>query len=111
MYNKNKADEIILLCTTIINTVRAYEEQGYKVHFDYDRAAKLLSETTAHIIDTARCPRPDNLPSDMPWSERLYDGTEFDPYTYDGSMSVPDFEKASTTHHRSQQKTRHDMER
>ena len=46
------------------------------------------------VTESARCPRPADLPEDMTWSEKLYNGEEvFDPYVYLGDMRTEDYEK------------------
>lgn len=50
------------------------------------------------IYDSARCPRPASLPAGARWCERMSTGCDdengFDPYAYDGSMLVEDYEAA-----------------
>jgi hypothetical protein len=47
------------------------------------------------INETSRNPRPDNLPQNMPWSEKFFiTDNVFNPYVFDGSMSIEDFERA-----------------
>ena len=46
------------------------------------------------VTESARCPRPADLPPELPWREKLYNGEEvFDPYVYVGAMSAEDYEK------------------
>lgn len=62
-------------------------------------AAVYAVENAKRVIDdTARCPRPASLPAGVPWCERMSTGCDdergFDPYAYDGSMTVEDYEAA-----------------
>jgi len=95
MQDLEKSGQVRWFCEIIINVVTSYEsDANHKIYFDYDSVLKLLEQAQITAIDTARCPRPDNLPPEMPWSERLYGGDEvFNPYAFDGTMSIEDYEK------------------
>ncbi|MHB8064912.1 MAG: hypothetical protein ACYDG2_20200 [Ruminiclostridium sp.] len=43
-----------------------------------------------------RCSRPNNVPSDIPWSESM--NVEFDPFVYRGDMSIKDFRQAQNNY-------------
>ena len=111
MQDLDKSNQVKWLCDNIKNTAESYENDTHKIHFDYDSVINLLEQAQEIINESARCPRPDNLPSDMAWSERLYDGTDLDPYVYDGSMSIEDFQKISAAYGEHRQEESEDMER
>lgn len=113
MQDLEKSGKVKWFCEIIINVVTSYEsDAGHKIYFDYDSVLKLLEQAQEVTIDTARCPRPENLPSDMPWCERLYGGDEvFDPYAFDGTMSTPDYEKMYDLMQRDEDEESEDMER
>ncbi len=79
----------------ICGAVRSYEDDKNKIYFDYDGVISLLEQAQALMAESARCPRPDNLPADMAWDERLYNGENFDPLVYSGTMDAEDFLRAS----------------
>lgn len=95
MQNLEKSRQVKWICENIIDTVISYEgNPESKIYFDYDNVLKLLEQAQATTTDTARCLRPENLPPGIPWSERMYSGDEeFDPFVYDGTMSIDDYEK------------------
>ena len=77
MQNLEKSDQVKWFCEIIINVVTSNEsDTQHKIYFDYDSVLGLLEQAQTAVIDSARCPRPENLPPDMPWSERLYGGDE-----------------------------------
>jgi hypothetical protein len=88
-----KSGHVKRLLEAIANTALSYENGAHNICFDYDGVIGLLDRAQMLITESARCPRPENLPPGMPWSERLYDGEDFDPYVYDGSMSAEDYER------------------
>lgn len=82
------------LLQTITNAVESYENDTHPIYFDYDGAIGLLEQVQILVTESARCPRPTDLPPGMPWSERLAGGDEvFDPYVFDGTMSDEDYER------------------
>jgi hypothetical protein len=82
------------LLETITNAVESYENDIRPIYFDYDGVIGLLDRAVALVTESARCPRPADLPPELPWSERLYDGDEvFYLYAYDGAMSAEDYER------------------
>ncbi len=66
-----------------------------KIHFDYDGVISLLEQAQALMAESARCPRPETLPVDMAWDERLYKGENFNSLVYSGTMEAEDFLRAS----------------
>jgi len=94
MQDLEKSSQVKWLLETIINAVVSYENDTHKIHFDYDGAIGLLEQAQMLVTESARCPRPADLPDYLPWCERLFSGDDvFDPYTYDGSMSLEDYDK------------------
>lgn len=92
--DKEKEQMVLALCNDIINTCKNNATMEYKTYFDYDSAIDLLKQTKEVIEETLCCPRPEKIPEDIPWSERFYDGnTVLNPYVFDGSMSIEDFER------------------
>lgn len=110
MQDLDKSNQVKWLYEIITNAALSYENDTHKIYFDYDGVIGLLEQAQILITESARCPRPENLPPDMPWSERLYDGTEFDPYAYDDSMTIEDFERASAAYHNNEDESE-DIER
>jgi len=75
------------------NAVTSYENDTHAIYFDYDGVIGLLEQAQMLIVDSARCPRPADLPEHLPWCEKLSDSGEvFDPYAY-VDMSHEDYEK------------------
>lgn len=94
MQNKSKIEMIFSLIREIesANILYADETPGY--YFDYDTVIELLKKASYTIVSTERCPRPQDLPKDIPWCES---GEEFDPFVYRGDMSPEDFQRAQTS--------------
>ncbi|MDR1617366.1 MAG: hypothetical protein LBR98_10300 [Syntrophomonadaceae bacterium] len=89
-----QVNQVKWLLETISNAVESYENDTHGIYFDYDGTIGLLEQVKMLVTESARCPRPADLPEYLPWSENLYNGDEvFNPYVYDGSMSVEDYEK------------------
>ena len=92
MQDQDKIRQVDVLLSDLTSTNQIYSDPKIGTHYDYDRVMKLLQKAAQAMHDTARNPRPDNLPKDMPWSEHFADPDEaFDPYVYDGSMSPEDY--------------------
>lgn len=72
--------------------VNSYHENP-DIRYDYETVLQLLEKASECLRESARCARPANLPKDMPWSEKLWDGEEENPYVYDGSMSMEDYDR------------------
>ncbi len=94
MQDKEKVSKIRELCYEIIGRNIAFVEGGYGTYYDYDRVIGLLDQAAIEL-DLARTPRPANLSDDIAWCEALWNGEGGgpDPFVFDGSMSVADFEK------------------
>lgn len=94
MQNKKKVQRIRELLNGLQIANETYSDEKVCYYFDYETVIELLEQTQTVMEDSARCPRPADLPSDLPWCERLVtDPTEeFDPYAFDGSMSEEDYE-------------------
>lgn len=93
MQDEKKINQIKALLGDLTIANGAYSDGKIGTYFDYDKVLGLLYEATNVMTDTARNPRPADLPKDIPWSEKFYDPDEkFDPYAYDGSMSLEDHE-------------------
>jgi hypothetical protein len=92
-----KSDYVKWLIESIANAVTSYENDSHEIYheiyFDYDDVISLLEQADALVEESARCPRPDNLPLDMPWSERMDDDEDFNPFVFDGTMSIDDHER------------------
>lgn len=94
MQDLEKSDQVKRLCEAIINASESYENATDSIYFDYNSVIALLEQAQTLVAESARCPRPATLPSNMPWSERLYNGDEDnDPYAFDGTMSAEDYER------------------
>jgi hypothetical protein len=93
MRDLEKSGQVKWLCEVISNAAESYENDTHPIYFDYGGVISLLEQAQMLVTESARCPRPENLPSGMPWSERLYDGEDFDPYVFDGAMSAEDYER------------------
>lgn len=94
MNTKDKINKISGLCSTIISLSNFYNNDEFKFYFAYDRVIEMLENTIVEIEASLRCKRPENLPEDIPWSESTNPEWVFDPYVYDGTMTIEDFEKA-----------------
>lgn len=96
MQDKEKIARIAELIVDLSTTNSAYSNESNGTHYDYDRVVDLLEQAQTIMDETARNPRPANLPESMPWSERFADpaGPEAAPdlYSYDGSMSEKDYD-------------------
>lgn len=71
-----------------------YENSEEEFYFDYVGVVDLLEKTKEKVETSLRCLRPGNIPDDIAWCEMTNTDYEFDPFVYDGSMSIDDFEKA-----------------
>ena len=96
MQDKDKILEIRDLLNSISAAIDLYSDENKGFYFAYDSVIELLQQVNETIDDSARCPRPVNIPDDIPWCERMCDGMEdeFDPFVFRGDMSVEDFRKA-----------------
>lgn len=93
MQNQEKIEKVKDLCFDIIHRNELYVDQDHGTYYDYDKVIGLL-EQVVNEMDLARTPRPSDLPDDIAWSETFWNGeTEPDPFVFDGSMSVEEFEK------------------
>lgn len=94
MQNKDK----IRIITNLINEIKSsnneYSDEIKGIYFDYEGVIELLQSANEMIRKTVRCPKPKNIPEDIPWSESMDVEDEFDPYVYNGNMSVKDFREA-----------------
>jgi hypothetical protein len=94
MRDLDKSDQVKWLCKVIANAAESYENDKHPIYFDYDSVIALLEQAQMLVTESARCPRPADLPPGMPWCERLAGGDEvFDPYAFDGTMSEEDYER------------------
>ena len=86
----------ILEITNLLNSLSAandlYSDENKGFYFAYEIVIKLLQQVNETIDASARCPRPDNIPDDIPWCENM--NNEFDPLVYRGDTSIEDFRKA-----------------
>lgn len=93
MQNIKKVDRIKELCSDIINLNQMLIEAKYGTYYDYEKVIGLLEQVMEEMSDS-RTPRPADLPEDMAWSEAYWNGEqEPDPFVFDGTMSVEDFEE------------------
>jgi len=58
----------------IKNAVESYENDSMKIYFDYDGVIGLLEQAQMLVTESARCPRPADLPDYLEWDEKMYDG-------------------------------------
>ncbi|MDR2559198.1 MAG: hypothetical protein LBC86_06615 [Oscillospiraceae bacterium] len=86
------SENIKWLCDVIKDGATNYENNPNGIYFDYEKVFDLLCQTEGVLTSTARCPRPIELPSEMPWCESM-NSDEFDPDMYNGSMSADEHEK------------------
>lgn len=94
MRDLEKSNEVKMYLQTIRDTVECYENDAHPIYFYYEGVIELLRQAETIINESARCPRPENLSPDIPWSERLFDGDDvFDPYVFDGTMSEEDYKR------------------
>jgi hypothetical protein len=94
MRDSEKSGQVKRLCDAIIIAAECYENDFNPIYFDYDSVIVLLEQAQTLVAESARCPRPANLPPHIPWREKLYDSDEaFDPYAFDGTMGVEDYER------------------
>lgn len=96
MQDKNKILKIQNLLNGLTTANDLYSDENKGFYFDYDTVIELLQQINETIDASARCPRPDNIPSDIPWCESM--NNEFDPLVYRGDMSVEDFRKAQNAY-------------
>lgn len=112
MQDKGKIIEIrnLLNSLSVANDLYSDENKGF--YFDYDIVIELLQQVNETMDASARCPRPDNIPADIPWCERMNDGMndDFDPYVFKGDMSIEDFRKAQNTYFKASQGDRSEDE-
>ncbi len=88
-----KIAEINAVLLDMLHTNMDFLTDGTGGYFDYDGVLDYLSQAKEQMDDTTCFPRPDNVPHEMPWSEKPADPDEQDnPYTYDGSMTPEDYE-------------------
>jgi hypothetical protein len=94
MRDLEKSGQVKRYLGTIRNTVETYENDNHPLYFDYDGVIGLLEQAQTLVAESARCPRPADLPPGLPWSERLYGGDEvFEPYAFEGTMSAEDYDR------------------
>lgn len=93
MQDQRKVEGIRCLLQNLTFHNEAYSDKKIGTHFSYDTVIELLKQADETMEGTARNPRPANLPKNIPWSEKFADPEEeFDPYSYDGSMSPEDYD-------------------
>lgn len=93
MQDKGKIAIIKRLISEISAANEHYNDSENGQFYDYDTVISLLQQAKETMDQSARCPRPKNIPSDLPWDEAMND-QGFNPFVYRGSMSIEDFEKA-----------------
>lgn len=89
-------EEITEMLQELIKQHNMYGNGTDGFQYDYDTyAVKVLLKQALQVMEeTARCLRPEWLPEDMPWNESMNPVEEFDPYVFQGNMSVKDFKTA-----------------
>jgi len=96
MKDLEKSGYVKWLCGVIASNAESYESDAHEIYFDYDGVIDILDQAKTLIMESARCPRPDSLPMDMAWDERLADSDSvFNPYAYTGTMEYEDYAMAS----------------
>lgn len=97
--NPEKIQQIYTLLDDILATNREYANVKNGTYFNYDSVIAKLQEAQTEMTETARNPRPEDLPEDIPWSEKFADPDEdFDPYVFDGSMSEKDYDQRASAY-------------
>lgn len=93
MQDREKISEIRELLQQMAENNQSYADPKIGTYYDYDHVLSLLCDAADTMTATARNPRPKALPSNIPWSEKFADpDKDFDPYSYDGSMSPGDYD-------------------
>jgi hypothetical protein len=96
MQNLEMINKISQILNDIARRNVLYSDPKLRTYYSYDEVIKHLEAALNVINETSRNPRPDNIPLTMPWSEKFFDpDNEFNPYVFNGSMSIEDFERAS----------------
>ena len=76
----------------IRNAVESYENDNMKIYFDYKGVIGLLEQAQMLVAESARCPRPADLPDYLEWDEKLYDGDEVsEGYIFHNGMNADDY--------------------
>jgi hypothetical protein len=101
MQDKDKILEIRNLLNSISAANDLYSDESKGFYFAYETVIELLQQVNETIDESARCPRPDNIPDDIPWCENM--NNEFDTFVYRGDMSVEDFRRAQDNYFRDSQ--------
>ena len=91
MVDKEKAGLISSLSRDIANLNNSYIEEN--AYYDYDTVIDGLTKLKEVMQETLRCQRPEGLPEHIIWNEKPYEGEDLDPFVFDGSMSVEEFER------------------
>ncbi|MEN6325830.1 MAG: hypothetical protein ABFD18_06450 [Syntrophomonas sp.] len=104
--NLQSKAKITTICGLISEIKNITLEQSGGIYFDYDTAIDLLEKVKGTMIESMRCPKPKDLPNNLPWCESMNMNEEFDPYVYKGDMSVDDFRKAQKYYFKSNEKRR-----
>lgn len=94
MQDKEKIKIVQFLIKEIGTENILCEDEINGVYYDYDTVIELLEKAKNIMITTERCPRPKNIPNDIPWCENMNPEVEFDPFVYHGDMTPEDFRKA-----------------
>ena len=76
MRDLEKSGQVKWYLEIIGNAVESYEKDANPIYFDYDGAISLLEQAQMLVTESARCPRPADLPDYLEWDERLYNGDE-----------------------------------
>ena len=76
MRDLEKSGQIKGLCAAIISVAECYETASDPIYFDYENMIALLEQAQILQEESARCPRPANLPVNIPWCEKLHNGDE-----------------------------------
>lgn len=95
MQDNRKAEEISRLLLQIATQNSSYSIQNAKYYFDYDTVLQKLQEALDHIENTLCCERPDNLPEEIPWCDRVASdcSEEINPYVYAGMMTAEEYKQ------------------
>jgi hypothetical protein len=96
MQDKAKIEIIQNIVNELKATNNLYIDERKGFYFDYDTVIDLLQKASETMVSTARCPRPKDIPEDIPWCESMNE--EFDPFVYRGDMSIEDFRKAQNNY-------------
>lgn len=93
MFNKIKLKKVKEVSQEILSSLEDFSEENQGFYFNYDNVLILLQEAKRIMSNTLKCQRPKDLPEDFIWSEKPYNGEDFDIMVYDSSINIEDYKK------------------